>query len=138
MEDKVRDGLDNLFPDRPDTPIPPTLAASQLAGTYYDPGYKGFTLREEENPDNSSETILVADRPEMTWRYQLKLRHVSADHWVVYSQPITGTALKSVYAGEFMIGVDGKVASLDIRMEEDMGLYGKDSKEGITSFKRVS
>lgn len=50
---------------------------SDLEGMYSDAGYGTLTLRSEQNsPD---EKVLVADRPDMTWMYGLRFRHIFGD-----------------------------------------------------------
>lgn len=73
-----------LYPKRPNPPLPASMNTTELQGIYYDPGYGRITLREVPHPSKPGEKILVADRPEMTWKYQMKLHHVSSDYWIVY------------------------------------------------------
>lgn len=110
---------------------------SQLTGTYHHPGYGTITLREEPHPEKSGEKILVADRPEMTWRYKLELHHASGDYWVVYDKVIAipNSVFNDYSAGEFRIGADGKVSSLDIHFESHAGPA---VNEGIASLKKIS
>lgn len=129
--------VSRLYPDQPDPPLPPTLNTSLLTGTYHDPGYGAITLREEPHPTRPDEMILLADRPEMTWRYTLELHHVSGDHWVVYDKiiGIPNSLFNDFSAGEFRIGADGKVSSLDIHWESHVG---PPMDEGVTSFRKIS
>ena len=129
--------VETLYPDRPDPPLPPTLKTSQLVGEYHDPGYGTIRLQEQPHPARPDEKILVADRPEMTWRYKLELHHVSGDHWVVYDNVIgIPNCVHNDFSGcEFRIGADGKASSLDIHWE---GHVGPPMDEGITSFKKIS
>lgn len=132
------DVVQRLYPNRPDPPLPSTLPTAQLTGTYYHPGYKSFTLHEEPHPENPNDKILVAERPNMTWKYKLELHHVSGNFWIVYNKfldvPIP-YIINDFSGGEFKIGVDGKVASLDIHWKSHMGW---EMDEGTASFKRMS
>jgi hypothetical protein len=78
------ESVDILYPKLPKPPLPPTVNITELQGIYYDPGYGRITLREEPHPDRSDEKILVADRHDMTWKYQMRLHHVSGDYWIIY------------------------------------------------------
>ncbi|KAL7817510.1 beta-lactamase/transpeptidase-like protein [Trichoderma aethiopicum] len=111
--------VDVLYPERPDPALPSTLNTSELAGTYYDPGYGSITLREEPHPDKPGEKILVADRPETTWKYSMHFHHVSGDHWIVYlPAPIySGSKFKDFQAAEFKVGADGKAWGVEVLME---------------------
>lgn len=88
-------------------------------GTYYDPGYGNITLHEEAHPYKPGEKILVADRPETTWKYSMHFYHVTGDHWIVYlPAPIySGTGFTNFVAGEFKLSVDGKASGLEIIWE---------------------
>lgn len=103
-----------VFPDHPDPPLPSTFKMGDLVGTYSSPGYGAFTLRQEPNPDKP-ETVLVADRMDMTWRYQIRLHYVSGDYWIVHGKvPDNPTFLNEFEPAEFQRGVDGKVSELEI------------------------
>ncbi|KAL6875186.1 beta-lactamase/transpeptidase-like protein [Trichoderma novae-zelandiae] len=111
--------VDVLYPERPDPVLPSTLNTSELVGTYYDPGYGNITLREEPHPDKPGEKILVADRPETTWKYSMHFYHVSGDHWIVYlPAPIySGTKFTDFQAAEFKVGADGRAWGIEVLME---------------------
>ncbi|KAK1251795.1 hypothetical protein MKX07_007274 [Trichoderma sp. CBMAI-0711] len=128
--------VDVLYPERPDPVLPSTLNTSELAGTYYDPGYGRITLREEPHPDKPGETILVADRPETTWKYSMHFYHVSADHWIAYlDAPIySGTKFKDFYAAEFKVGADGKAWGVEVLLESRTDPM----PEGTVLYKRVA
>ncbi|KND94311.1 hypothetical protein TOPH_00768 [Tolypocladium ophioglossoides CBS 100239] len=104
-----------LFPNRPKHALPHSVATSQLTGVYHDQGYGTIRLYEEPNPDKANETILVADRTELTWQQQFRLHHVSGDYWTVYIKYLAGLdPVMEFQTGEFKIGVDGKVSSLEV------------------------
>lgn len=127
--------VDVLYPERPDPVLPSTLNTSELVGTYYDPGYGNITLREEPHPDKPGEKILVADRPETTWKYAMHFYHVSGDHWIVYlPAPIySGTKFKDFQAAEFKVGADGKAWGVEVLMESRTDPM----PEGKVLYKRV-
>lgn len=103
-------------------------------GTYYNAGYGNFTLREEPNPENPEETLLVTHRTDMTLRYRLELHHISADYWIVYVSPFGGDSFINDYAkGWFVIGVDGKVEGLNISWQNAEG----QQSEGAPWFEKV-
>lgn len=128
--------LDRLYPDRPNPALPPSLQTSCFVGIYEDPGYGSFTLREEPSPDKPGETILVADRPRTTWRYVMKMHHVTGDYWMIYTelQGVADAIANSTVGGQFKIGVDGKVSSLDIHWENYLGPA---TDGGVVSFKKT-
>lgn len=109
----VNNALDNLYPERPKTALPPTVHTSQLVGTYYHPGFGPIRLREEKNVENPNESVLKSDREEASWSQKLTFHHVTGDHWIMYAKmyaDFQNTALRS----QFKIGVDGKPTGLEI------------------------
>jgi hypothetical protein len=108
---------------------------SELVGSYYDPGYGTITFREETHSEKPEEKVLVADRPEMTWKYRIHLHHALADFWAAtFTTPWNPTALNQCFPSEFKRGKDGKVAALKI---EWVGHIGS-GNEGEATFKRVA
>lgn len=98
-----------------DPPLPPTTKFSQMTGTYRHAGYGTFTLAEAPHPSKINETILLANREDMTWPYVLKFYHVSAESWVLQlittDTPIPlGTEYGRAW---FQIGADGRAASVE-------------------------
>lgn len=129
--------MDVLYPERPDPVLPSTLALSELVGTYYNPGYGNITLHEEPHPEKAGEKILVANRPETTWKYSMHFHHVTGDHWIVYipSAVFSGYNIKfqEFVAGEFKVGADGKASGVEIVWESRMDAMF----EGNIFFNRV-
>ncbi|RGP78637.1 penicillin-binding [Fusarium longipes] len=123
-----------LYPERPDPPLPPTVNITELEGTYDGPGYGKITLRKEPHPDRPDERILVADRPDMTWKYQMRLHHVSGDFWIIYLPLLEnpGYVIEFV-AGEFKMGSNGRVMGLEV----DWVYRGADQIEGKVLFKKA-
>jgi hypothetical protein len=65
-----------------------------------------------------NETILVADRPDMSFQHQIRLHHVSGDYWVAYYHSLYETnGPANANKAEFKAGVDGKPTGfeMDIR-----------------------
>jgi hypothetical protein len=108
---------------------------SELVGSYFDPGYGTITFREETHSEKPEEKVLVADRPEMTWKYRIHLHHAFADFWAAtFTTPWNPTALNQCFPSEFKRGKDGKVAALKIEWVGHMG----SGNEGEATFKRVA
>lgn len=133
----MTNAVDMVYPNRASSPRPPTLQTSQLTGEFYDTAYGTITLREEPHPTKNGEKILVADRPEMTFRYRLELHHVYADHWIAYDKhlDIPDSLFNDFSAAEFRFGADGKVSSLEITWASHMGPA---APCGTASFVKVS
>jgi hypothetical protein len=88
---------------------------ADLQGIYNDPGYGRITLRGGHHPDRSEEKILVADRHDMTWKYQMRLHHVSGDYWIIYLPFLENPGyIVEFVAGDFEIGSNGKVVGLQV------------------------
>ncbi|KAH7237881.1 beta-lactamase/transpeptidase-like protein [Fusarium solani] len=128
------EAVDILYPERPNPPLPATVNTTKLQGIYYDPGYGRITLHEASHPDRSDEKILVADRQEMTWKYQMNLHHVSGDYWIIYLPFLENPGYFTEFvAGEFKIGNDGKPVGLQV----DWVNRVTDEVEGKVLFKKV-
>ncbi|KAL5592489.1 hypothetical protein FOBRF1_013515 [Fusarium oxysporum] len=128
------ESVDILYPERPNPPLPPTVNTTELQGIYYGPGYGQITLREEPHPDRSDEKILVADRQDMTWKYQMRLHHVSGDFWIIYLPLLENPGYMIEFvAGEFKIGSNGRVIGLEV----DWVYRAADEIEGKVLFKKV-
>ncbi|KAL5592323.1 hypothetical protein FOBRF1_013349 [Fusarium oxysporum] len=128
------ESVDILYPERPDPPSPPTVNITELQGIYYDPGYGQIRLREEPHPDRPDEKILVADRQDMTWKYQMRLHHVSGDYWIIYLPFLENPGyIIEFVAGEFKIGNNGKAVGLLV----DWVSRPDDVFEGKVLFKKV-
>lgn len=125
---------DIAFPNRPKEPLPASVEISQLAGTYFDPGYGAVTFVQQPNPDNSSETLLVAERPDFTWNQRWQLRHVSGDYWTLMVTIMGDHGWpKEFQAANFKIGVDGNVTGFEV----DYYDRNEDVRQGTILFNRV-
>ncbi|KAI5464749.1 beta-lactamase/transpeptidase-like protein [Mariannaea sp. PMI_226] len=129
-------GLDLLFPDRPEKPLPSPVDIKELAGTYYDSGYKSITLSVKPHPNREDEVILVADLPNTTWQFRLELHHVSGSWWIAYvNQGLESSVefFKEWEKAEFKIGPNGKPTALVIEWWARLGnMY-----EGLVEFRRI-
>ncbi|KAJ6442017.1 penicillin-binding protein [Purpureocillium lavendulum] len=124
-----------VFPDKPKDPLPSTFNTAELVGTYSDPGYGEMSLHEQPHPDKPGQSILVADRSNMTWEYQLKLYHVSGDYWMVHLNTLRNpTFLNEYQQGEFRRGIDGKVSALEVKWMSRV----EGAIEGRCNFKKIS
>ena len=129
-----KDALKNVYPDRADPPLPPTLDIGHFKGTYSHPGYGTINLREEPHPEKADQKILVVDRDEMAWRYRLSFHHISGDHWVCY-QTIPSSPSKffqGAHGAKFNVGANGKVETLEINWYNAM----RGASEGLAIYKR--
>lgn len=124
---------DILFPNRPKPASPPSIKAAQLTGAYFNQGYGAIKLFEEPLSANSDKMVLVANRTELTWVQQWRLHHVSGDYWTLYSTMFGVELSTAYYAAEFKIGVDGKVAGLEVSMADQSGALS----DGTVLFTKV-
>jgi hypothetical protein len=136
----IKDPGSKLFPDAPEEPLPPSLSPSRLVGTYYNKGYGNLTFRTEERSTggdgdgaDEKETLLIADRPDTTWKYSLVLSHVSGDYWAATFSVKDTPYLVSFAAAEFKMGVDGEAASLEIDMKGPL----QPKSEGLFVYERI-
>lgn len=111
------------------------MNTSELAGTYYDPGYGTVTLFQEPHPDKADETILVANRTDIIWTQQWRLHHVSGDYWTLNGKLLfcNINLVLEFYAAEFKIGVDGKVAGLEVNFND----RDRQVNEGRVLFEKI-
>lgn len=89
----------------------PSFSFKDMEGTYVNAGYGTMTLRSAPGPKN--ETVLIAERPDMSWDYTYTFRHIFGDKW------ISGLSWReerfnagSFGPAEFIKGTDGKPAAL--------------------------
>ncbi|KAI8681328.1 Beta-lactamase domain-containing protein [Fusarium keratoplasticum] len=126
--------VDNLFPNRPNPPIPSPVSIKDLAGKYYDPGYKTIELRVEAHPDKQGEEILVAERDDATWLIHMRLHHVSGTWWIMYAMEMGSPNLfRECEQVEFKIGHDGRATALEVDFYSLIG----NQHEGKVVFNRV-
>lgn len=124
--------MDNLFPNRPNPPIPSPVSVKDLAGRYYDPGYKTIELRAA---DKQGEEVLVAEREDASWTIHMRLHHVSGAWWIMYALEMGSPNLfRETEQVEFKIGHDGRVTALEV----DFYTFIGDQHQGKVVFNRVN
>ncbi|KAJ6440119.1 penicillin-binding protein [Purpureocillium lavendulum] len=134
MSGEVKDAHHKLFPNLPNPPQPSAFTLGDLTGTYSDTGYGAFSLREEAHPDQPGQRILVADRDDMTWCYQLRFHHASGNDWVVYVKSLRNpTFMNEFHPGRFLVGVGGEVSGIEIEWMNRLG----GAPDGTTTFHKV-
>lgn len=113
MSKEPEDPAKTVYKDLVEPPLPPTFTTSELVGSYSDPAWGKLTFREEPDDRKAGETVLVADRPDMTWRWQMRISHASGDFWVArMSTTLSPTLQKEYLPARFNRGPDGKVSEL--------------------------
>ncbi|KAJ4326164.1 hypothetical protein N0V84_003214 [Fusarium piperis] len=126
--------LDNVYPNRPHPPIPSPVSVKNLAGKYYDPGYKTIELRAVPHPGKPGEEMLVAEREDASWLMHMRLHHVSGTWWIMYALEMGSPNLFREYEQvEFKIGHDGKATALEVDFYALIG----GQHEGKVVFNRV-
>ncbi|KAJ6781817.1 hypothetical protein PWT90_06449 [Aphanocladium album] len=131
-EKAVANMIDILFPDRPTPALPSTHNLDAIAGKYSHPGYGIIEVRQQTNPQNSSEMILVADRDNLAFPVQWRFEHVSGDYWAIWRYGYVDSARPSVaYAAHVETAASGSVKSISLKMPEVVA--GKDQHEIVFS-----
>ncbi|KAK2599938.1 hypothetical protein QQS21_005322 [Conoideocrella luteorostrata] len=131
MERDLKNATEILFPNRARNPQPPTVSVGALEGVYRSQGHGTFRLFEERHPHHANKTALVANRPELLFDHQLRLEHASGDYWTIYAEQADGADNVYFFAGQFEIGVDGKVAGLKI------DFHSRGMHEGTVLFSKI-
>ncbi|KAL8713210.1 MAG: hypothetical protein Q9220_002731 [cf. Caloplaca sp. 1 TL-2023] len=136
QRERLKHPVKALFPDLPATTIFLSLPLKEYTGTYYNPGYKNFTITLSPSPspttsthDQEQQTLQV--HYHRTWPGTLNLTHVSGEHFLVKGyenipaeeekdvdplDPLSNVILKA----EFRIGEDGQVAEVGADLEPEM------------------
>lgn len=128
IERKVRNGLNETYPTRPEWPIRPTLQLSKYAGLYYHPGYKYLKLMTTDTTSATAGpgTELQAEQPDTKFRIKCDFVHVSGEKWIMYvdmkdAPPLT---MHTFAAVEFWIGIDGEVESMGVEWRDGCEVDG--------------
>lgn len=111
-------GVETLFPDKPEPLLPSPVSLKDLAGTYYDPGYKNMTLSVEMDPGMSDQEILVGDHHDRTWQISTRVYHVTGSWWVLYADRAVKNSSKFSQEWqriEFKIGPSGKPSAFVVQ-----------------------
>ncbi|RDA83092.1 hypothetical protein CP532_3088 [Ophiocordyceps camponoti-leonardi (nom. inval.)] len=94
---------------------PSSFSFDALAGRYSNEGYGTMTLRRSSA---NNETVLLVERPEMTWRYGLTFRHVYADNWIAAEAWVDDLTSPGVFHPVKFVGAKnstgGKVGAMRI------------------------
>ncbi|KAM3506303.1 hypothetical protein MY11210_007605 [Beauveria gryllotalpidicola] len=136
--DRAADGIvDKIFPNKPDRSIPPSASIKDLAGEYHNEGYGSLVFKPSNTTitTNGTDTslVLLAERPEMVYQYNVLLEHVSGDDWLAAYISALGSRLP-VEAFPSKFRLNGTVPELDIRMG-----YDEDGAKPYTvTFKKVA
>lgn len=77
--------------------------------------------------------MLLIERPETTWHYGLKLRHVYDEHWLASEGWLEDMYPGPHHKAEFIRGLDQKPSALKIEWYRG---NEKDQLEGTVEFKR--
>ncbi|OTB09318.1 hypothetical protein M426DRAFT_17969 [Hypoxylon sp. CI-4A] len=143
---KLREtAIEDLYPERADSPLPRALPLEKYIGVYSHPAYQNITLKlvdesdttivhdhRNENKD-ARKGELKATRDDMEWQMTFEFRHVSGEFWAVVIDFLnTPNMLNGQLArAEFEIGVKGTVDKLKVEFLED-------GSEGIIVFDRIA
>ncbi|KAM3491794.1 hypothetical protein MY3957_004925 [Beauveria namnaoensis] len=115
-QDRLLPGaVDEMYPSKPDRSIPPSVCIQDLAGEYHNAGY-GSLVFKPTNETNS--TVLLAERPDTVYQYNVRLQHVSGDDWLAFYVSRLGSRLPTEYfRSQFKF--NGTAAALDIHMGDN-------------------
>ena len=127
-EEKLKAGLERLYPDRPKRTIPLSFPLEDYTGTYINAGYQSIELT-LVTPNSQfpfaaeSKKILHVDAFDRTWAQELHFQHVSGEYFLVFaSRPKSNEylSIEGLLKGEFRLDPSGKVAKLGLGVEEMM------------------
>lgn len=118
--------MEDLFPNRGDTPLPCPFKTGELVGKYRDAGYGTMSFTEvphfkEENAKNG-ETMLEGVRRDACIAMRYRLVPATGLHWLAYMKPVNESedAMCITMRAEFKVGIDGKVEALEIDYTNEM------------------
>ncbi|XWX00780.1 hypothetical protein V2A60_008801 [Cordyceps javanica] len=132
MDRETAGAVDKLFPNKPDRSIPPSASIKDLAGEYHNAGYGRLVFKSTTTNDTDS-PVLLAERPETVYQYNVRLEHVSGDDWLAFYLSALGSRLPAqFFPSKFRL--NGTVPELDIRM----GYDGDGTKPYTVTFKKIA
>ncbi|ATY63225.1 penicillin-binding protein, putative [Cordyceps militaris] len=102
---------EDVYGKLPQKTVPPPVALSKLEGEYFDAGYGRLVFKLSGN--NGSQ-VLIAERPETVYQYNVRLQHVSANDWVAFFESRIGSRLPAQYFGAHFKTDNSTVSALDI------------------------
>lgn len=121
MEQNVHNGLDKIYPKRPEKPIQASLPLSKYAGLYYHSGYKYLKVVTNDGTNGMllnarPESQLHAEQPDNNFRIKCDFVHVSGEKWIMYVDLMDAPTLTmhNFAAVEFRTGLDGEIESMGI------------------------
>ncbi|CEJ58959.1 hypothetical protein PMG11_07598 [Penicillium brasilianum] len=121
MEQNVHNGLEKIYPNRPEKPIQASLPLSKYAGLYYHSGYKYLKVVTNDGANGKllnarPESQLHAEQPDNNFRIKCDFVHVSGEKWIMYVDLMDAPTLtKHDFAAvEFRTGLDGEIESMGI------------------------
>ncbi|KAJ9151255.1 Penicillin-binding protein 4 [Pleurostoma richardsiae] len=135
---KIKNAVDDLYPQRAKPGLPPALPIEAYVGTYFHPGYLNMTveLADAEARARKPQVQLVAERADFTWPVKCEFEHVSGEYWVMYIDLLhaPGLAMKEFAPAQFKIGANGEVTALGIEWR----YIAEDMVEGLIWFDRIA
>lgn len=144
VRQNVHNGLDKIYPVRPEKPIRASLQLSKYAGLYYHPGYKYLKVVTTDGKkgkvlNTRADAQLHAEQQDNNFRIKCDFVHVSGEKWIMYVDLMDAPTLTmhDFAAAEFRIGVDGEVESMGIewraRNDVDGWIWYKKIRTGDVS-----
>ncbi|KAF7546718.1 hypothetical protein G7Z17_g8236 [Cylindrodendrum hubeiense] len=104
-----------LFPNQPETPVPPPVLPSELAGKFFNEAYGTFEFVLQTEPDELNKIVLIAERADVVFGQEWRLQHVSGDYWALSVNYLGNeTFVAEFHAGKFIIGVDDEVERFEV------------------------
>ncbi|KAK5951589.1 hypothetical protein OHC33_007267 [Knufia fluminis] len=113
-EEDEKDEDEDVYPDRPEVPLPMALKAEEYAGRYENPGYGVFVVQLKKGE-------LFIDATDRTFPFEARLEHVSGEYFVMKVRSVPYEYDTAKIKAEFVVGASGKVTELRLSFEEGEG-----------------
>ncbi|TQV91011.1 hypothetical protein V2A60_008179 [Cordyceps javanica] len=110
LDGEFAGAVDEMYPKRPEKKLPPSASLGDLAGEYYDKGYGRMAFKPAGGNDS---LVLVAERHDMVYQYNVRLEHVTGDDWLAFFESAVHSRLPAQYFRTHF-KVDGKVSGLEM------------------------
>ncbi|KAK2611932.1 hypothetical protein QQS21_002038 [Conoideocrella luteorostrata] len=133
-EQRVKDAVNLYYPNR--SQDPPDLALDDIVGVYSNKGYGRMRVAAEikkksQGPIRTGN--LVVERPEMTWHYGLRLKHVFGPNWIACESWIEDLDNPGQFhPAMFIKDARGKASALKI------GWWANGAFEGNVTFTKIA
>ncbi|KAI9720465.1 MAG: hypothetical protein M1812_002971 [Candelaria pacifica] len=123
----LKTAKERLYPSIPDPPLPHSLSLEKYQGTYSHPAYQNYTvvLAASLDPKLPFQLTSVVTQDERMFSHSLTLEHISGDNFLAWvNRPgVAGNegsedALLVALRVEFEVGVDGKVKTFGVHVED--------------------